>query len=108
MTSLPLSVAVDGRGRVWFSESALSSIAWLDPEQAKPNTSQGFSEVELPHRAFRSVASPADIAVDRANNLWWAGEYGDQIEQITPAGEIGMRLRPPGRRRGHPGPTHSR
>src|SRR3954469_2226826 len=93
MTSLPLSVAVDGRGRVWFSESALSSIAWLDPEQAKPNTSQGFSEVELPHSAFRSAAAPADIAVDRANNLWWAGEYGDQIEQITPAGEIGMRFR---------------
>ena len=93
MTSLPLSVAVDGRGRVWFSESALSSIAFLDPEQAQPNTSQGFTEVELPHSAFRSAAAPADIAVDRANNLWWAGEYGDQIEQITPDGQIGMRFR---------------
>jgi sugar lactone lactonase YvrE len=93
MTSLPLSVAVDGRGRVWFSESSLSSAAYLEPDKAQPNTSKGFTEFELPHSAFRSAAAPNDVTVDRANSFWWAGEYGDQIEQLTPDGEVGLRFR---------------
>lgn len=103
MTSLPLSIAVDGRNRVWFSESALSAVAWLDPSQAvpipadavgrpdEPVTPAGFHELkDIPGSRFRSPAAPADITVDKANNLWWAGEYGDQIEQITPDGENGL------------------
>lgn len=92
-TSLPLSLAVDGRGRVWFSQSALSGIAYLDPAQAVPNTSAGFVEKEMPGSDFRSPAAPADVGVDRANNFWWAGEYGDQIEQLNPDGTQGHRFR---------------
>jgi hypothetical protein len=78
---------------VWFSESACSSIAYLDPSKAQAGTSQGFTELEQPGSAFRSPSAPADIAVDRGNNLWWAGEYGDQIEQLKPSGDNGLRFR---------------
>ena len=97
-TSLPLSVAVDGRDRVWFSQSALSGVAYLDPAQAVAGTSRGFTELEMPDSDFRSPAAPADVMVDRANNFWWAGEYGDQIEQLKPDGGQGLRLRGSARR----------
>lgn len=100
-TSLPLSLAVDGRGRVWFSQSSLSGIAFLDPAAAVPGTTAGFTELHAPTPAkqplptsdFRSAAAPADVMTDRANNLWWSGEYGDQIEQLTPSGAQGLRFR---------------
>ncbi len=104
MTSLPLSLAVDGRNRVWFSESALGAVAWLDPAVAVPATpggptsAAGIHEIELPGSAFRSPAAPADITVDRANNFWWSGEYGDQIEQLEPDASQGLRLRGSARR----------
>ncbi|MBA3327041.1 MAG: hypothetical protein H0T43_01900, partial [Solirubrobacterales bacterium] len=109
-TSLPLSIAVDGRNRVWFSESALSGIAWLDPATAVPSPASaptcpqprtgtcaaartGFTEIEQPGSDFRSPSAPADVTVDRANNFWWAGEYGDQIEQVRPDGAKGLSFR---------------
>lgn len=98
-TSLPLSLAVDGRGLVWFSQSSLSGIAFLDPAAATPGTSNGFTEFnsvtnrQLPDSDFRSPAAPADVMTDRANNVWWAGEYGDQIEQLHPDGGQGLRFR---------------
>jgi streptogramin lyase len=104
MTSLPLSIAVDGRNRVWFSESALSAVAWLDPAVAVPATPDapkstvGFHEIDLPDSAFRSPAAPADVTVDRANNFWWSGEYGDQIEQLKASDAQGLRFRGSARR----------
>jgi hypothetical protein len=100
-TSLPLSLAVDGRGRVWFSQSSLSGIAFLDPSLADPGTTDGFTELHypvppkqsLPESDFRSAAAPADVMTDRGNNLWWAGEYGDQIEQLHADGSQGLRFR---------------
>ncbi|HEY0343692.1 MAG TPA: hypothetical protein VGC59_03530, partial [Solirubrobacteraceae bacterium] len=93
-TSLPLSVAVDGRDRVWFSESALSTASYLDPAAATPGTSNGFTELpRLPDSDFGSPAAPADVMVDRANNFWWTGEYGDQIEQRKADGRQGLRFR---------------
>jgi streptogramin lyase len=93
-TSLPLSVAVDGRNRVWFSQSALSTASYLDPAEAVPGTSSGFTELpRLPDSDFGSPAAPADVMVDRANGFWWTGEYGDQIEQRKPDGSQGLRFR---------------
>lgn len=89
-TSLPLSLAVDGRNRVWFSQSSLSGAAYLNPAQAVPGTSSGFTEFHLPGSDFRSPAAPADVTVDRANSFWWVGEYGDQIEQRTSDGAQGV------------------
>ena len=103
-TALPLSIAVDGRNRVWFSESSLGAVAWLDPAVAVPATpgapksTAGFHEIDLPGSAFRSPAAPADIAVDRANSFWWAGEYGDQIEQLQADDTQGLRFRGSARR----------
>lgn len=103
MTSLPLSIAVDGRDLVWFSMSAMGAVAHLDPAQAIPGANMpqqevGFTEVPLPDSDFRSPAAPADVTVDRANNFWWAGEYGDQIEQLHPDGTQGHRFRGSARR----------
>jgi streptogramin lyase len=108
MTSQPLSLAVDGRNRVWFSESALGRLAWLDPARAVPvppnapadreRSRAGITQLDLPGSAFRSAAAPADVAVDRANSLWWAGEYGDQIEQIRADDTQGLRFRGSARR----------
>ncbi|HUR84865.1 MAG TPA: hypothetical protein VMY78_05930 [Solirubrobacteraceae bacterium] len=92
-TSLPLSLAVDGRNRVWFSQSSLSGAAYLDPAAAQPGTSQGCHEFGLPDSDFHSPAAPADVMVDRANNFWWTGEYGDQIEQRKPDTSPGLRFR---------------
>ncbi len=92
-TSLPLSLAVDGRNRVWFSQSSLSGAAYLDPAAAQPGTSLGFHEFGLPDSDFHSPAAPADVMVDRANNFWWVGEYGDQIEQRKPDTSPGLRFR---------------
>jgi streptogramin lyase len=87
MTSAPHSVAVDGRGRVWFTETATGKLGMLDPAAAEPRTSKGMREFALPDTPFGTAAVPADLVVDRAGTVFWADEYGDAIGIFDARGE---------------------
>lgn len=104
LTSLPHSVAVDARGLVWATESATGKLAVLDPAAARPGTSAGFTEIDLPHNDFKGAPVPADLAIDRAGTVFWADEYGDAVGVVDatrgPASSwrAGRSLRPVERR----------
>ena len=92
-TSLPHSVQIDPRGRVWFTEEATDKVGYLDPAKAKPNTTDGMVEADGPVNDFKRSLAPADIAFDRAGQGFVSDEYGDQIASATVAadGKIEMR-----------------
>ncbi|MDX6377823.1 MAG: virginiamycin lyase, partial [Gaiellaceae bacterium] len=100
-TSLPHSVSVDRKGRVWFTEEATEKIGYLDLDSAKPGTDLGFHEADGPINDFKRSLAPADIAIDRAGTAFFSDEYGDQIASATVAadGSIAARsaLRPAAR-----------
>jgi streptogramin lyase len=93
-TSSPHSVAVDELGRVWFSEEETSKLGFLDPARARPGTTDGMTELDLPNNEFREAISPADIAVDRSNTVFFADEYGDEVGSATAAGGVDQLWRP--------------
>jgi streptogramin lyase len=82
VTSNPHSVAIDRHGRVWFTESATGKLGRLDPAQAEPNTTRGMEELDVPRNEFGGEAVPADLAVDRENDIFWTDEYGDAVGQV--------------------------
>ena len=92
-TSLPHSVQIDPRGRVWFTEEATEKVGYLDPAKAERNTSEGMVEADGPVNDFKRSLAPADIAFDRAGKAFVSDEYGDQIASasVRPDGEIEMR-----------------
>ncbi len=85
VTSLPHSVQIDPRGRVWFTEEATEKLGYLDPEQAKPGTTDGMHEVDGPVNDFKRRLAPADIAFDRAGAGYISDEYGDQVASAAVA-----------------------
>ncbi|NUR76034.1 MAG: hypothetical protein HOQ28_07105, partial [Thermoleophilia bacterium] len=85
-TSSPHSVAVDELGRVWFSEEENGSLGYLDPARARPGSTDGIVEVPLPNNEFREQTSPADIAVDRTNKVFFTDEYGDAVGAASAGG----------------------
>jgi streptogramin lyase len=82
-TALPHSVAVDRRGRVWYTGEANERVGYLDPAKAKPNTKEGFVDAAGPVNEFGRALAPADIAFDRAGKVYFTDEYGDQIASAT-------------------------
>jgi virginiamycin B lyase len=82
LTSAPHSLALDRRGRVWFSEAETSKVGVLDPAQARPNTSDGIREVQLPATDFGGESVPADLVVDRGDTAFWVDEYGDIVGSV--------------------------
>ena len=42
LTTLPHSVAVDRKGRVWYTGEASERVGYLDPAKASPSTTEGF------------------------------------------------------------------
>jgi streptogramin lyase len=82
-TSLPHSVTVDRKNRVWFTEEATEKVAYLDLANARPGTSQGFHEAPGPINDFKRALAPADVAVDRAGTAFFSDEYGDQVASAT-------------------------
>jgi streptogramin lyase len=103
LTSNPHSLAIDRRGLVWFSESATSKLGYLDPALARPGTTDGIAEIDLPRTDFGTPATPADLTVDRAGTVFWADEYGDIVGTVETSGarkdwRAGRSLRPAARR----------
>jgi len=94
LTSLPHSVEVDARGRVWATESATGKLAVLDPAAARPNTSAGFTEIDLPANDFKGAAVPADLAIDRAGKVFWTDEYGDMVGVVEATSDAPSDWRP--------------
>ena len=87
LTALPHSVAVDRKGRVWYTGEASERIGYLDPSQARPNTTDGFHDTAGPDNEFRRALAPADMAIDAAGTVYFADEYGDQIASATVAAD---------------------
>jgi streptogramin lyase len=87
MTALPHSVAVDRRGRVWYTGEANERVGYLDPAKAKAGTSEGFVDTLGPKNEFGRELAPADIAIDRAGKAYFTDEYGDQIATATVAAD---------------------
>jgi streptogramin lyase len=87
LTTLPHSVALDRKGRVWYSGEASERIGYLDPTQAIPNTTAGFTDTAGPVNEFGRALAPADIAIDPAGTAWIADEYGDQIAKAKIAAD---------------------
>jgi streptogramin lyase len=85
-TSAPHSVAVDRHDRVWFTENATSKIGIIDQSQAMPGTSKGIREFDLGQTDFHNPILPADMALDRADTLFWVDEYGDAVGSMKADG----------------------
>jgi streptogramin lyase len=83
VSSAPHSLAVDRRGRVWFSEEATGKIGVLDPDHAAPGTTNGMQEFALQTNDFGRRPAPADVTVDRKGTLFWTDEYGDAVGSMT-------------------------
>jgi len=86
-TTLPHSVALDGKGRVWYTGEASETVGYLDPAKAVPNTTDGFTDTPGPVNEFGRALAPADLAIDPAGTAWIADEYGDQIAKATIAAD---------------------
>jgi streptogramin lyase len=93
-TSSPHSLAVDGLGRVWFSEEENASLGYVDPTHAHPGTADGVTEVPLPNNEFREQASPADLTVDRNGKVFFVDEYGDAVGAASAAAGFDQYWRP--------------
>jgi streptogramin lyase len=89
MTALPHSVAVDRRGRVWYTGEANERVGYLDPAKATPGTTDGMVDAAGPKNEFGRELAPADIAIDRAGKAYFTDEYGDQIATATVAANTG-------------------
>jgi streptogramin lyase len=101
LTTLPHSVAVDRKGRVWYSGEASETVGYLDPTKAHENTQDGFHDTPGPKNEFGRALAPADIAIDADGTAFFSDEYGDQIASATidDAGDVHaqFRFRPTGR-----------
>ena len=78
-TTLPHSVAIDGKGRVWYTGEASETVGYLDPAIATPNTSVGFEDTAGATNEFGRRLAPADLAIGPDGTAFIADEYGDQI-----------------------------
>jgi streptogramin lyase len=83
LTTLPHSVAVDRKGRVWYTGEASETVGYLDPATARPNTTDGFEDAPGPINEFGRRLAPADIAIDADGTAFFSDEYGDQIASAT-------------------------
>jgi streptogramin lyase len=86
-TALPHSVALDRKGRVWYSGEASERIGYLDPAKAVPNTTEGFTDTPGPENEFGRALAPADLTIDPGGTAWIADEYGDQVAKATIAAD---------------------
>jgi streptogramin lyase len=83
LTTLPHSVAVDRKGRVWYTGEASETVGYLDPAKAHPGTNDGFVDTPGPINEFGRRLAPADIAIDADGTAFFSDEYGDQIASAT-------------------------
>ncbi|MEM3637371.1 MAG: hypothetical protein QXX17_03785 [Conexivisphaerales archaeon] len=84
--SFPLSVAVDKSGNVWFTELNGEKLGYLDP------TSGNIAEYPIPGinvsvygLSQRIPCGPAAIAFDKADNVWLACLFSNQIDEFISA-----------------------
>ena len=83
LTTLPHSVAVDRKGRVWYTGEASERVGYLDPAKAQDGTGKGFEDAPGPKNEFGRVLAPADMAIDADGKVFFSDEYGDQIATAT-------------------------
>src|SRR3954469_17050029 len=83
LTTLPHSVAVDRKGRVWYTGEASERVGYLDPAVAEKNTTKGFTDAPGPVNEFNRSLAPADLTVDADGTVFFSDEYGDQIASAT-------------------------
>jgi streptogramin lyase len=84
-TTLPHSVAIDRKGRIWYTGEASETVGYLDPAKAVPNKTQGFHDTPGPKNEFGRALAPADLAIAPDGTAYIADEYGDQIATATVA-----------------------
>jgi len=80
-------VAVDRKGRVWYTGEASETVGYLDPAQAQAGTASGFHDTPGPVNEFGRTLAPADIAIAADGTAFISDEYGDQIASATIAGD---------------------
>ena len=86
--SSPQSIAVDSKGRVWFTEEQTHQLGFLDPAKASPGTTNGITELPIPNNDFGREAFPAHLVVDGADHVFFVDEYGDQVGMADTTGVI--------------------
>jgi streptogramin lyase len=83
LTTLPHSVAVDRKGRVWYTGEASERVGYLDPTKAENKTKKGFTDAPGPVNEFGRSLAPADLTVDADGTVFFSDEYGDQVASAT-------------------------
>ena len=101
--SSPFGLAIDSKGRVWFTEMAGNSLGVLDPSTGElkeyriPST-VGLPEIEweydpkkrdTPEKAINvySVGGPGNVVVDKDGYVWFVMQLGNSVVRFDPGKE---------------------
>ena len=86
--SWPAGAAVDASGNVYVADLGNNRIRKITPAglvTTLAGSSFGFADGDVSVALF---ASPIDVAVDSAGNVYVADSWNNRIRKITPAGEV--------------------
>ncbi|MEJ2260256.1 MAG: CopD family protein [Nitrosopumilaceae archaeon] len=80
--SLPFALTIDNDGKIWFSESGLGKIGFINPENNKVTE---FTDDE-------PIRGPEALIFDKEGNLWIAEHTGAAIVKFNPILETFERI----------------
>lgn len=85
-------IAVDSRGRVWFTEQAGNKIGYLDTASGKIEeflipAARGIAEKAGGDKSFSvsDIGSPTAIAIASDGTVWFVQRYGNVLSRFEPA-----------------------
>lgn len=90
--SFPFGIAVDSRGKVWFTEQAGNKIGFLDPVTGKIEellipAAKGIDEKAKGDKSFSvsDIGSPTAITIAPDDSVWFVQRYGNVLSRLDPA-----------------------
>jgi len=89
--SFPYGIAVDSKGKVWFTEQAGNRVGFLDPltekiEEMLIPSAKGIDERAKGDKSFSvsDIGSPTAITVAPDDSIWFVQRYGNVISRLDP------------------------
>jgi len=77
----PHDLAIDPEtNKIWFTEFLGNRIGSLDPMLANPDTSDGFTEYDIP----TPNSGPTAILIDSEGSIWFSETAAQKIGKLTP------------------------
>lgn len=90
--SFPFGLAIDSKGKVWFTEQAGNKIGYLDPATGKIEellipAAKGIAEKARGDKSFSvsDIGSPTAIAIAPDDTVWFVQRYGNVLSRLDPA-----------------------